>query len=156
MSAAKNQFFKGPTSKGQSSGIPYRSWFNLGLNSKSKVQQEAWAFMKFLLSEQIQQSPELSGFPVNKKMAEKRIDDAADKLAGGQLEHAFDAVEPAAAKEKAEEIKKLLEHTGVKLSLDFKVQSIAIEEFNAYMSGQKSAEEVSKLIQNRVTTYLNE
>ncbi|MEF2246639.1 ABC transporter substrate-binding protein [Paenibacillus sp. IITD108] len=156
MSADKYQFFKGPTSKGESSGIPYRSWVNLGLNSKSKVQQEAWAFLKFLLSEQIQQSPALSGFPVNKKIAEKRLDDAAAKLASGQLEYAFDAVEPAAAKKKAEEVKKLLEHTGAKLSLDFKVQSIAIEEFNAYMSGQKSAEEVSKLIQNRVTTYLNE
>jgi multiple sugar transport system substrate-binding protein len=31
-----------------------------------------------------------------------------------------------------------------------------MEEFEAFMNGQKTAEEVSKLIQNRVTTYLNE
>jgi multiple sugar transport system substrate-binding protein len=37
-----------------------------------------------------------------------------------------------------------------------KVLMIAMEEFKSFMSGQKSAEEVSKLIQNRVKIYLNE
>ncbi|OPA75145.1 hypothetical protein BVG16_21290 [Paenibacillus selenitireducens] len=31
-----------------------------------------------------------------------------------------------------------------------------LKAFNSFMNGQKSAEEVSKLIQNRVMTYLNE
>ncbi|QNK55019.1 ABC transporter substrate-binding protein [Paenibacillus sp. PAMC21692] len=150
------QFFKSPTTKGESNGIPFRSWFNLGLNSKSKVRQEAWEFMKYLLSEEIQQSPELSGFPVNKKVAEMRIDEAASRLTNGNLEPGLEAVDPAAAQAIAKEMKTLLENTGIKLNVDFKVQSIAIEEFNAYMSGQKSAEAVSKLIQNRVMTYLNE
>ncbi|MDT8978838.1 hypothetical protein RQP50_21610 [Paenibacillus sp. chi10] len=37
-----------------------------------------------------------------------------------------------------------------------KLYSIVGEEAKSYFSGQKSAEEVAKLIQNRVTTYLNE
>jgi len=36
------------------------------------------------------------------------------------------------------------------------VLNIAGEESLAYLSGRKTAEEVAKLIQNRVTTYLNE
>ncbi|WP_285860080.1 MULTISPECIES: hypothetical protein [Paenibacillus] len=39
---------------------------------------------------------------------------------------------------------------------DLKISSFALEELRTYMSGQKSAEEVSSLIQNRVMTYLNE
>ncbi|MEK0314652.1 ABC transporter substrate-binding protein [Cohnella sp. 56] len=146
MTMPGKEIFKSPTAKGESKGIPYSSWLNLGMNSKSKVQQEAWQFIKFLLSEEMQQSPELSGFPVNKKAAEKRIDEAASKIKG----------DPAAAQAKADELKQLLKQTDVKLSTDFKVQSIAIAEFETYMSGQKTAAEVSKLIQNKVTTYLNE
>lgn len=37
-----------------------------------------------------------------------------------------------------------------------KIQSIISEEVKAFFSGQKSAEDVAKLIQNRVMTYLNE
>ncbi|WP_193726836.1 hypothetical protein [Paenibacillus guangzhouensis] len=41
-------------------------------------------------------------------------------------------------------------------SIDKNIESIVQEEFESYMSGQKSVDEVSKLIQNRVMTYLNE
>ncbi|MFD0693703.1 hypothetical protein ACFQZT_06310 [Paenibacillus sp. GCM10027628] len=37
-----------------------------------------------------------------------------------------------------------------------KVQTIIAEEAKAYFTGQKSADDVAKLIQNRVTTYINE
>ncbi len=43
-----------------------------------------------------------------------------------------------------------------KNNVDSKVIDIFFEEFDPFLKGQKSAEETSKLIQNRVKTYLNE
>lgn len=40
--------------------------------------------------------------------------------------------------------------------MDVKILSIIGEEANAFFSGQKTAEDVAKLIQNKATTYLNE
>ncbi|MCQ6557081.1 ABC transporter substrate-binding protein [Paenibacillus mendelii] len=156
MTMPRNKIFKSPTAKGESKGIPYRSSMNLGMNSKSKVQQEAWEFMKFLLSEEMQRSPELLGFPVNKNVTVKRIEEAAAKLAKGDSEYAPFVPDSTTIQAKAAEIKEMMEKAGVKLDMDFKVMTIAMAEFDTYMSGQKQAEEVSKLIQNRVMTYLNE
>lgn len=50
----------------------------------------------------------------------------------------------------------MLEEAGKTSLADAKILRIAMEEVQAFMSGQKPAEEVSKLIQNRVLTYLNE
>ncbi|MEV5025649.1 MULTISPECIES: hypothetical protein [unclassified Paenibacillus] len=48
--------------------------------------------------------------------------------------------------ESPQAIQKLLDGAGKKLNSDFKVVSIASEEFESFMSGQKSAKEVSKRI----------
>lgn len=50
----------------------------------------------------------------------------------------------------------LLAAAGGYRSSDDKLSAIVTEEAKSYIAGQKSAEEVAKLIQNRVTTYLNE
>ena len=39
---------------------------------------------------------------------------------------------------------------------DPKLEQIISEEISAFFKGQKSAEKVAELVQNRVTTYLNE
>ena len=44
----------------------------------------------------------------------------------------------------------------VQASEGTKVESIIAEESKSYFSGQKSAKDVAVLIQNRVTTYINE
>ncbi|MFD2115653.1 ABC transporter substrate-binding protein [Paenibacillus yanchengensis] len=155
MSMANSVLFKSPTASGKGEGIPFRSELMMGMNSKSTVQEEAWLFLKFLLSDHMQQSLELSGIPINKVVAEQRIEEAATKLVNGEVEYA-DPVSAEVAEQQAVQLKELLTNVGDKLQLDHKVQSIAIEEFEMYMNNQKTAEEVSKLIQNRVSTYLNE
>ncbi|WP_214626568.1 ABC transporter substrate-binding protein [Paenibacillus agaridevorans] len=135
----KSAFFQKPTVHGDGQGGSFKTYFKLGMNSKSKVQQEAWEFIKFLLSDEMQASPDLTGIPLNKSVVDKKFKELGSS-----------------DNEQIESVRKLLEEAGKKSDSDFKVTSIAMEEFAAYMSGQKSAEEVSKLIQNRVTTYLNE
>jgi len=150
------QYFRAPTLNGQSTGITFRSGFTLGLNSKSEVQAEAWEFVKFLLSEEMQSSPDLKGYPMDKFVVEKLIQDEKTKIEKGEAELQGGIPDGKTIDEHIQTLKKLLDSAGIKKSSDMKVVSIAMEEFNSYMSGQKSEDAVSKLIQNRVTTYLNE
>ncbi|MNW02119.1 hypothetical protein D3C71_1978580 [compost metagenome] len=55
-----------------------------------------------------------------------------------------------------DELKQLIQSASSLAKADDKMLSMIEEESKTYFSGQKSAEEVAKLIQNRVTTYLNE
>jgi len=171
-------YMQKPTFDGKSAGIPFGPGTTLGLNSKSKVKQEAWEFLKFMLSDDMQASPDLIGFPVNKAVTERMMEAAREKIAGGGKakddaagkpisgEYKYDNTEippiryqlPDAKTidERLAFLKSYLEKASVSSNADFKVIDIAMKESEAFMNGQKSAEEVSKLIQNRVTTYLNE
>ncbi|WP_125663241.1 ABC transporter substrate-binding protein [Paenibacillus baekrokdamisoli] len=150
----KVNIYQKPTVNGQYSGTPFKSYFTLGMNSKSKVQEEAWNFIKFMLSEEMQSSPMVGGFAMHKGVVEKQLKDAKKQAVEGTLTgQKFDAN---TVESKIQELHKLIDGTGKNLSSDFKVVSIAVEEFDSYMSGQKSVEDVSKLIQNRVNTYINE
>ncbi|MCU6707450.1 extracellular solute-binding protein [Paenibacillus sp. J5C_2022] len=132
-----------PALEDEGRGSRFQPSLELGLNSQSTVQDEAWAFMKYLLSEEMQSSPELIGIPMHKGVVAEWLQQASESGDAHQ-------------KEQVDAVKMLLEEMGGRKSSDDKVASIAIEEFAAYMSGQKSAEAVSEIIQNRVMTYLNE
>lgn len=152
----KLKIYQNPTVNGQYSGTGFKSYFTLGINSKSKVQDEAWNFIKFMLSEEMQSSPMVQGFAMHKGVVEKQLNEAKKQAVAGTLpllEQKFDAE---TVESKIQELQKLIDGASKNLSSDQKVVSIAIEEFDSYMSGQKSAEDVSKLIQNRVNTYINE
>ncbi|MCQ6563466.1 ABC transporter substrate-binding protein [Paenibacillus mendelii] len=150
----KFTIYQKPTVNGQYSGTPFKSYFTLGMNSKSKVQDEAWKFIKFMLSEEMQSSPMVGGFAMHKGVVEKQLGDAKQQAVAGTLTgQKFDTN---TVESKIKELHQLIDGASTNLSSDFKVISIAIEEFDSYMSGQKSVEDVSKLIQNRVNTYINE
>lgn len=152
----KLKLYQNPTVNGEYNGTPFKSYFTLGINSKSKVQAEAWKFIKFMLSEDMQSSAVVQGFPLHKGVVEKQLNEAKQQAVAGTLpllEQKFDAE---TVESKIQELHQLIDGASRNLSSDHKVVSIAIEEFDSYMSGQKSAEDVSKLIQNRVNTYINE
>ncbi|RKN84430.1 ABC transporter substrate-binding protein [Paenibacillus ginsengarvi] len=149
-------FFTKPTVDGKPRGVMFRSTFTLGLNSKSQVQPEAWEFIKFLLSEEMQASPELSGYPIAKAAVESKLQLAKSAIEQGAADTGGLKPDSAAIDRTIEQLRAMLDAAAVNAISDNKVFSIAMTEFESYMSGQKSAEEVSALIQNRVTTYLNE
>ncbi|WP_162160602.1 ABC transporter substrate-binding protein [Paenibacillus gorillae] len=152
-------FYQKPNVSGQKEGSAFRPIYSLGINSKSAVQQEAWAFIKFLLSEEMQASPDLSGLPMNKSVNSSKLKEISQKIETGTLETMVPAdmlPDGETAKKRVDAVEKLISNAGHRRTSDMKVIMIAMEEFKSFMSGQKSAEEVSKLIQNRVKTYLNE
>lgn len=148
------QFMMKPTVDGQTGGVSFMAYSSFGINSKSQVQSEAWEFLKLMLSEEMQSSPELQAYPIQKKAVDNKLADALASLERGDLPG--DVPEPEVFEKHKQTLNSFLEQARSKSNGDIKVISIIEEEFDAFMSGQKNADEISKLIQNRVTTYLNE
>lgn len=125
------------------------------IHAKSPAQEEAWKFISFLLSEEAQLLQEREGFSMLKSVNEKLINDLQEKVGSG--DYKLPNGQPAkVSDEQFNVFKQIVQSADQYVDLDSKVISIAGEESLAYFSGQKTAEEVAKLIQNRVTTYLNE
>lgn len=121
--------------------------FGLGnmfaINSNSKFRDEAWEFMKVLLSKKMQSSPELqNGFPINNEALKESAKFSVDILKMPQ--------------ESIDVINKLLSDVGEYQYDDGKISDIISAEVNNFFSGNKSAEETAKNIQSKVTTALNE
>lgn len=153
----KSKLYAKPNANGQQTGGYFRPYATIGINEKSSVKEEAWDFLKFMLSDEM--SAPRTGFPLNKSLYEKqkqqllkegtvksdqemgamkgKIFEVTAKDIQGLDQFVFGAIHPVAFKPS-------------------KVEEIISEESKAYFSGQKSAEVVAKLIQNRVKTFLNE
>jgi len=127
-----------------------------GLNNNSPVKQEAWSFLKFLLSEEIQQSPEMKGLPVSKHSYDQKFDDLIAQAKEGTIKTKFGDVPTTKTPEELEEFRPLIEQTNANMNTDMKVLNIFLEEIKTYFAGEKPLDEVIKLIQSRANTYLNE
>ncbi|RAV14849.1 ABC transporter substrate-binding protein [Paenibacillus contaminans] len=141
---------------GQDQGGSFSSSRMLGINAKSDVKQEAWDFLKFLLSEEMQASPELKGIAMNKSLSDKQLNEIQERLKKGAVKSFSGTVPGPMTDEEMQKIKRLIGEAVMFAKTDSKINSILFKELTSYFAGQKSGEEVSKLIQNRVTTYLNE
>lgn len=144
-----------PHPEGKTGGIRIVTTSELAIQANSAVKEDAWKFMAFLLSEEVQSSPYEEKFSLLKSVNEKKLDELRKQTKGGVYKHA-DGKTAKVSEEDFARFKQFL-HTADNYSdLDVKVLNIIYDEAEAFFSGQKSAEEVAKLIQNRTTTYLNE
>mgnify|MGYP001172881538 CR=1 FL=1 len=152
-------------------GTSFIPTMQLALNSKSKNKQEAWEFMKFLISEEMQSARELLSFAVNKKAGKaqqelaKAMTDPNSGAGSGsnpgqkQLRLMIDGKEFVPKPIEQKDLDVLERYvSGVKSAAqtDPKVLDIVLQETAPFFSGQKSAEDTAKIIQSKVSTYLQE
>ncbi|SEM55511.1 ABC transporter substrate-binding protein [Paenibacillus sp. OV219] len=154
------KLYQKPHAADQKSGISFLLTNQIAMNANSEVKRDAWEFMKFLLSEEMQSYPKYagaSGFSMNKAVNEKAIEDVKangiDKnvaaKGGGAVIKITD--------ENLDALRDMLSEASLRnMGYETTVQKIIAEEVKAFFAGQKSADDVAKLIQNRITTYLNE
>lgn len=165
----KGKLYLKPRPAVQKESVPFNVYSMMVINGKSEVKAEAWKFIQFLMSEEMQSSPNFYGFPINKATYRKRVDELRKSVKNGSLpvEQNYMMTDldgnelkmPSTVKvtdQDFDNMEKLVSGATALAISDSKVEEIAYEEAKAYFSGQKSADEVAKLIQNRVTTYLNE
>jgi multiple sugar transport system substrate-binding protein len=152
-------FYNAPGTEG---GYSFGSNSILGINSKSKYTKEAWDFIKYLMSEEVQSGKNFTELPINKKALEEKIEDAAK----GGSEKKMMIKTPNGSSTSGtpitftEEDGKTILNSVAKLSKyvgsNREIINIIKEEVPAFFRGQVSAEDVAKTIQNKANTYLKE
>jgi ABC-type glycerol-3-phosphate transport system substrate-binding protein len=157
--------FKGlPSSKGIGSAIAYQG--SLAISDKSQNKEGAWEFVKVFLKEDFQDKTTNTGlgFPLKKssleKLAENTKNPPKDQVYNRIESTVFIGNEP---KEIGfiddagiEKVNKLITSISSAVNYDANISKIIEEEMEVFYKGDKTAQEVAKLIQNRVNTYINE
>lgn len=156
-----------PTEEG--SGIRIIGENLLGINAASNNKEKAWEFISSLLTKEYYENRDVEGFPtlipayeaLNEKYStpEYTTDES-----GNQLEIPKDymgmgdiTVECyAASTDDVAKMTDIINNCDRIDANDDKLLNIIIEEAEAYFAGQKTAEDVAKIVQSRVTMYVNE
>lgn len=133
----------------------------MGICTKSKYSETAKDFLKFALSEQVQDSEYVGGFPVNsrslKKQAEKdRSNEAgAIMIKGDDGEFLSMDLKPVSA-ETAARIIAMCEGLDRPVKEDAKIQEALAESLGGYLKGTRSLEETIGQIEDSLKMYLAE
>jgi len=154
---SNGKFYQKPHSADQQSGVSFSVTRELAMNANSTVKGEAWNFMKFLMSEEMQSLTEQTGISINKEVNDKAIKDLV-KQGGVNDPKAGKAIE--ASEENLQPFKEMVSKARLRNygynDEHNKLSTIIAEEAKAFFTGQKTAESTAKLMQNRIMSYLNE
>ncbi len=138
-SKGENNVYDMPSPDGKS-GIGADVFMEYGINSNSKSKGAAWKFIKFLISEEMQTSPEFFLFPLNKEAMTAKIERERKAVPG----NALSADSP------------IFTNISVYPKKNWQVFKIVEEETRKYFEGQRSAEDTAGAIQGRVDMMIKE
>ncbi len=147
--------------EGNDGVVPYTYEQAYGLNSNSTNKTTAWAFMKFLASEEMQTSLNLFGIPVNKNaLAEKTKLDITGQLfepAGNELKTTeLTSEQLEIYNNYMKVLGELSDRINTFFVQDTTINSIIDKEVENFFNGSKTSEEVTDILQNKIELYLSE
>ena len=140
---------------GKSEGTPIFPLSQIAIRANSPVKDEAWKFISFLLSDEAQSLQEREGFSLLASVDDKKLNEIQEQVKSGTYKF-LDGKKAKVSDEEFMQFKHLVNGTYRYEDADAKVFNMIYEDCLFFFSGQKSAEEVAKLIQNKVTIYVNE
>ena len=148
-----------PHAQDTAAGGYFQTYRSVAINANSKVQPAAWDFIKYLMSEEVQTPLTTTGFPINKAAYAKQIQavkamGAIKGNAEGPLQGAPFKVDDAMLDGLGGYVNGAVHPVG-EFKSD-KLSEMIVTDSKAFFAGQKSAEDVAQLIQNKATTLLNE
>ena len=166
-----------PTVSGVGSYLNLTSGY--GISSSCSDKEAAWQFLRGFMTEKALEGRYYWGFPANRNLLEKklqeamtveyekdakgnyRLDDNGERIPvakGGFWAEGMD--EPtmfyALTQEQADKVMAVINSTDKLYMENTAVLDIIFEQLDAFLSGQKSAEEVAKLVQGKMSIYVNE
>lgn len=165
--------YPGPDGVGVGTIMPTESF---GISAKSRNKEEAWAFLENYLSTRQKHDGGNTGFPVVKSeldamleeaLADYKVDEngnpVKDEFGNYMTKSIYEISFPnnytytahTLSQEEADVIRNIIEN-GLLLDWNNPVITIVMEEAPAYFEGQKSLDEVTDIIQNRVQLYVDE
>ena len=152
-----------PTSEGSGTAISLRG-SQLAINAKEEHQEEAWEFIKYYILNGYNNG----GFPILETKFEEYLAKAQEpiievdaegthKLPSGSYFNGVDMVTVyEASKEEVEVIRNVVENATNVFEYDTTILNIIQEEAEAYLTGDKTIEQVTKIIQSKIEVYLVE
>ena len=128
------------------------------ISSESPSIDASWSFVQTFFTEEVQdQLADMWQIPVLRSSVEKSIQKTLDPENSQNMYYGYDGMEGTPINEEsAEGYRTLVESVDVYAVMDPAILAIIQEEVAPYFNDQKSAEDVSKLIQNRVETIVKE
>jgi multiple sugar transport system substrate-binding protein len=162
-----------PTTSGKPGSYLYLAGV-VGINRNSKAQDAAWDFVKYIISSpDVQESLLGTMFPVCDTVLETRLDYMLDPYAefegkeitvnsdgtfnvdGVYQDRSYDP-SPEITQEQVQKLRNLISSAVTMYDYDPQVYSIIHEEANTYFAGQKTVEQATQTIQQRVSLYVAE
>ncbi len=136
-------------------------WYTMAVNANSPNKEGAWEFIEFLLGEEMQYREEYHMPPVHRESFDKWLEWQLMWLTEPRFEDNGKGCIPVyygenTSKEKREAYKKAIEDARPLPIQTAPILTIIQEEAEDYFNGSKNAEEVSRVINNRVQLYLDE
>jgi multiple sugar transport system substrate-binding protein len=136
--------------------VPFTYRRAFGINSQSKNKETAWAFLKFLLSGEMQDPADLMiGFPLNNKVREETTELAftvffwdTDGVLNEQQSQALTQYKSA--------VEKMSDSINCFVVRDSSLNEMITSEVQYYFDGSKTADDVARVLQNKADLYLNE
>lgn len=126
----------------------------IAVNASSQNKEGAWAFIQYLLSEKVQRQIGENAFPVDKEIFQETVDNvdketvyAYDRYTGQEIYVTDESIADCLA---------WIERGKLSPTHTEYILDIVAEEAEFYFAGDKSMEEVSDTIENRVRLYLME
>lgn len=137
--------------------VPFTYSQAYGISSNSNNKETAWAFLKFLLSEEMQLNTNLqsTALPILNSAREKKMEIMLTSMMRQQGQSLSEAQLEASAKYN-EAAEKLSDQIDAYVIRDTAVNDMIAAEVQYFFEGNKTASEVASTLQNKVTLYLNE
>lgn len=146
-----------PVQSGTGTAVSFRG-SPLAIYANGENTDAAWQFVKYFLLN----GYDGNGFPVIREQFDAKMlqdmEPSKDNLPRRTYSDRYNGyiMVYEAAQEDVDAVRGLIERADCKYQFHPEIQNIISEEAEAYLTGQKSLEEVAALIQNRVNLYLEE
>jgi len=132
----------------------------LAISQNSQQQKEAWEFLKFLTRADTQRNLQLYGLMINRRAQDQSFAAQAKEKGGlctiGDGQHTKTLVQEPLSPEQIAQTRQLIAGLNHCSNIDPQIRKIIDTELAAFLKGEKSAAETARVLQNKVTLYLNE
>jgi len=135
--------------------VSFRSVYICAINANSKNKRAAWEFIKVLAGEEIQSEYEVYGVPINKNSLEEYAE-ATELALGGQMKSKLTDENREAYNAYLACLEKFADMVNTYTHRDGRIDQMIKDEVTLYFSGEKSAKNVARALQNKINLYLNE
>jgi multiple sugar transport system substrate-binding protein len=138
--------------------VPFTYSQAYGINENSANKRTAWEFLKFLLSDEMQTSANLSplSLPINNFARAQKAEAMVSGAYFGMGDDELDETQRVILENYTNVIESFSDQINVFVIRDSIVDDMIASEVGYFFDGTKTADEVARTLQNRVELYLNE